>query len=95
MTKRTAILIGVVLVTVVSAVIAFLVGERALGRWLAAPSIVLSGWAAFGHLVTVDDDMAGGWSNPERSRSVWGKSLSQLAIKFAVFAGLLWLFSSL
>lgn len=27
--------------------------------------IALSGWAFIGHLVTVDDDLPGGWSNPD------------------------------
>jgi hypothetical protein len=95
MTKGTAIFVGVVLATVVGSVVAFRVGESMLGRWLAVPSILLTGWAAFGHLITLDDDMPGGWSNPGWSRSFWGKSLSQLAIKFALFAGIVWLFSSL
>ena len=95
MPKRVVIFIGIVLATVVASVTAFLLGDRTLGRWLAAPSIILSGWAAFGHLVTLDDDMPGEWSNPKGSRSFWGKSLAQLAMKFGVFVGLLLLFSLL
>ena len=90
MTKGGVIVIGVFLASVIGSAVSFLLGSRSVGNWVAAPSLVLSAWAAFGHLVTLDDDMPGEWSNPQRSRSIWLKSLGQLAIKFAVFAGLLW-----
>jgi hypothetical protein len=92
MTKGGAIVVGVFLASVVCFTVAFLLGARSVGNWLAAPSIVLSGWAALGHLVTIDDDMPGEWSNPERSRTFWYKSLGQFAIKVAIFAGVLGLF---
>lgn len=38
----------------------------------------------FGHLVTLDDDMPGEWSNPEGSKKLWHGSLLTLAVKFAV-----------
>ena len=44
----------------------------------------LSAWAALGHLITLDDDMPGEWSNLEGSRSVWHRSLLELAVKFVV-----------
>ncbi|WP_317933576.1 hypothetical protein [Halioxenophilus sp. WMMB6] len=44
----------------------------------------LSIWAAIGHLVTLDDDMPGEWSNMEGSRAVWRNSLIQLAVKVVV-----------
>lgn len=75
----------------IGSVAAFLLGARSVGSWVAAPSVILSGWAAFGHLITLDDDAPGGWSNSERSRSFFYKSLGQLALKFAIFAGLLWI----
>jgi hypothetical protein len=38
-------------------------------------------WAFGGHLVTIDDDLAGGWSNPDGSISfLWG----ELTIKAAI-----------
>ncbi|WP_404366791.1 hypothetical protein [Marinobacter sp.] len=48
----------------------------------------LSGWVAFGHLITLDDDMPGEWSNPEGIKTIWRTSLAILAVKFAVFIGL-------
>jgi hypothetical protein len=95
MNKRGVVVIGVFLASVLGFVVAFLFGARSLGNWVAAPAIILSGWAAFGHLITLDDDMPGGWSNPERSRAFWFKSLGQLAVKFAIFAGVFWLFATL
>lgn len=49
----------------------------------------LAAWAAVGHLVTLDDDQPGGWSNPEGDTDLWRSSLRGLAVKFAVFAALL------
>jgi hypothetical protein len=95
MTKGGAIVIGIFLASVLGFAAAFLLGARSVGNWVAAPAIILSGWAAFGHLVTLDDDMPGGWSNSERSRAFWLKSLGQLAMKFAIFVGVSWLFATL
>jgi hypothetical protein len=90
-TKGGFIVIGVFVTSVIESVVAFFLGARSVGNWVAAPAVILSGWAAFGHLITLDDDAPGGWSNSERSRSFFYKSLGQLALKFAVFVGLLWL----
>lgn len=46
----------------------------------------LAAWTAFGHLITLDDDMPGGWSNPFDDRKFWHNSLVIMAIKFLVFA---------
>jgi len=41
-----------------------------------------------GHIVTIDDDLPGGWSNPDGSMpSPWG----ELAIKAAILLVLIWL----
>jgi len=37
-----------------------------------------------GHLVTLDDDMPGEWSNPDGSVSFWRSSKLELLIKFLV-----------
>lgn len=44
----------------------------------------LSAWAALGHLITLDDDVPGEWSNPEGSMRLWRLSLLGLAIKVVV-----------
>lgn len=46
-------------------------------------------WAAIGHLVTLDDDASGGWSNPDNSKEVWRKSRRELILKFVVLFALL------
>jgi NADH:ubiquinone oxidoreductase subunit 6 (subunit J) len=46
-------------------------------------------WAAIGHLVTLDDDMPGEWSNMEGSSEVWRKSCIQLAVKLGVMLALI------
>ena len=45
---------------------------------------VLSILVFAGHLVTIDDDMKGGWSNPENSTSIWRSSKFELLVKFLV-----------
>jgi hypothetical protein len=50
----------------------------------------MSGWVALGHLVTLDDDMPGEWSNPQRSRALWLRSLAELIAKLLVFAVLVY-----
>lgn len=45
-------------------------------------------WVFFGHLITLDDDEPGGFSNPDDSRPVWCGSLMDLRIKFLILAGL-------
>jgi hypothetical protein len=42
-------------------------------------------WVAFGHLITVDDDMPGEWSNLEGDKNIWRSSLVTLLFKFLVF----------
>lgn len=41
-------------------------------------------WAFVGHLVTIDDDAEGGWSNPEGSRQFWRHSLFELFVKLLI-----------
>jgi hypothetical protein len=34
------------------------------------PALLLAAWAALGHLVRIDDDAEGGWSNPNGSSQI-------------------------
>jgi hypothetical protein len=94
MTKVGRIVLGVFAALCVGSAIAYLIGERVVGNWLMAAPLVLSGWAAMGHLVTIDDDMPGGWSNPRRSGTLLLRSLGELVLKVLVFVVLFWLFLS-
>lgn len=76
---------SIFLVSCLSALVAFYLDGPLLGTVLAAPALLLSGWAFVGHLVTLDDDMPGEWSNPERSRSIWYGSIVELLIKSVLF----------
>ena len=95
MTRFGVIVISAFFASVLGFAVAFLAGARSVGNWVGGLALILSGWSAVGHLVTLDDDMPGGWSNPGRSRTLWLKSLGQLAIKMAIFGGVLWLFVTL
>jgi hypothetical protein len=45
--------------------------------------IGLAIWAAFGHLITLDDDRPDGWSNIEGTDEFYKQSKWELRIKFA------------
>ena len=45
-------------------------------------------WMFGGHLITLDDDQPGGFSNPDESRAVWRGTLKELGVKFLILAGL-------
>jgi hypothetical protein len=66
------------------------VGARLLGRpqfvvSIGSPALVLTAWAFSGHLITLDDDFPGDWSNPERSAKFVYQSLLALAVKLIFF----------
>src|SRR5690554_4789347 len=61
-------------------------GYQSPAKYIAAPALVFSGWAALGHLVTLDDDAPDEWSNPEGSKATWHRSIGELIIKIVVFA---------
>src|SRR5687767_14677411 len=67
-----------------------LLGAQA-ALWCGMPALLISVWVALGHLVTIDDEAAGGWSNPERSSRIWHRSLRDLAAKIAVALLVAWL----
>ena len=46
-------------------------------------------WMFIAHLVTLDDDMKDGWSNPENLTKIWKSSKLELFIKFLVVITLL------
>jgi hypothetical protein len=72
--------------------IALLLGAYSAGRLLIVPALVVSAWASIGHLVTLDDDAPGEWSNPAGSRKMWFSSLGELGVKVALFAAALAMF---
>ena len=57
------------------------------------PYVVTVAWllvfACVGHFVTLDDDLSGGWSNPDGEKSIYRWSLFELGIK-VVFAAAVW-----
>ena len=86
--RSARIAIGVMAVSFGSAVVAFLFGAHVLGTWLAGPALILLAWAVIGHLITLDDDMPGEWSNPQGSRRAWYASLGELFVKVVLLVGL-------
>lgn len=73
--------------SVVLSIVALLIGAHEWGATATVPALVLAVWMFGGHLVTLDDDSPGGWSNPHSSKEIWRQSLRQLAIKFFVLLG--------
>lgn len=93
MSRFAAIVLGGCAVSLVASVVAHVVQASTTARWLSWPPLVVSGWAFFGHLITLDDDIRGGWSNPQGSRAVWGRSVAELFLKLFVFAVVGWWFA--
>lgn len=57
-----------------------------LGISVVNTAIVISGWVFIGHLVIIDDDFVGGWSNPFGTEEFpW----TELFLKGLVFVGVL------
>ena len=48
---------------------------------IGVPALILLAWMMIGHLVTLDDDMPGEWSNPEGSKKIWYASVGEFLIK--------------
>ena len=79
------IIIAIILVSLTASLLGKLFGYSALAKYIGAPALALSGWAALGHLLTLDDDAPGEWSNPEGKESVWRHSLVELSLKVIIF----------
>ena len=89
--KRIQTVLGGYFALFVASATAFHFGAEFLGKGLAFPLIILSGWAFVGHVVTMDDDFPGGWSNPRGTRAIWRSSLAVLVLKAVLFGASIWL----
>jgi hypothetical protein len=85
------IALGVLVASLAASVVASMLVSARVALLCGAPALVMSVWAAIGHLVTIDDDFAGGWSNPDGSSQIWYQSLRELAIKLVVALFVAWL----
>jgi len=80
------IIFSIFIASFLAALASVFLGYEDQAKYVAAPALVFSGWAAIGHLLTLDDDAPGEWSNPEGSKPFWRKSMFELILKFLVFA---------
>ena len=80
------IVLVIFLASFLAASVALLMGQQILAKYVAAPALFFSGWAALGHLVTLDDDAPGGWSNSEGCQAAWKRSIAEFVLKIVVFA---------
>ena len=65
-------------------------GMRSPIAILGLPLVFVSGLVFVGHLVTLDEDAPGGWSNPARSTDLFRRSLLELVAKGAAFGVIAW-----
>ena len=91
MRKFQKLIIAVFVFSLIGGVTASMLGYGVIAKSVGAPALVLSGWASFGHFITLDDDMPGEWSNPERSKKIWYSSILELFVKIAVFVMVIFL----
>ena len=76
-------------IVLLSACASFAVGRlylHSLGLSVGVPALVISGWAFFGHLITLDEDAPGSFFNPVSASSsrLWRSSLVELLAKAAL-----------
>ena len=83
-------MVGVVILSLLCSVGARLLGRPQFVVPIGSPALVLTAWAFFGHLVTLDDDFPGGWSNPERSAKFVYQSLLAIAVKLILLCLACW-----
>ena len=76
------------IVSLVASFAAAAVGSPRFAVWLGAPALLFSAWAFVGHLVTIDDDYPGGFSNPQKSQALWSTSVRALGMKFLAFVAI-------
>ena len=86
MNRTGQIAVGLLAVSYAGSGAALMVGAHSLGKLLILPALLVSGFAVLGHLVTLDEDVPGAWSNPEGSRKVWLSSVGELFAKIGAFA---------
>ena len=53
--------------------------------------LIILGWSSVGQLVTLDDDLPGGWSNPDGDPMVARQAKLWLAATAAAFVFVFWL----
>jgi hypothetical protein len=53
--------------------------------------LILLGWGAFGQLITLDDELPGGWSNPEGDPAIARQAKTWLTSTVAAFGVVFWL----
>ena len=53
--------------------------------------LIILGWSSLGQLVTIDDDLPGGWSNPDGDPVVARQATLWLAATVAAFVLVFWL----
>ena len=77
--------IAVVLaVAVLAFVLSFVAGVAYIYTFCMVAAVIVCG-----HLVTLDDDYPGGWSNLDGDKEIWQSSLKALAVKVVVLIALL------
>jgi len=53
--------------------------------------LIILGWSSIGQLVTLDDDLPGGWSNPDGDPAITREAIIWLISTVAAFSVVFWL----
>ena len=53
--------------------------------------LIILGWSSIGQLVTLDDDLPGGWSNPDGDPATTREAIIWLVSTIAAFCVVFWL----
>jgi hypothetical protein len=86
MPRKAKIALAVLLVGLAIGIVAAFANLRLVALSLLIPIMCVSGLAIFGHLITLDDDFPGNWSNPGSNPKILKASLLQLLFEVALCA---------
>lgn len=86
--------LGIYASSTVAGLLLALAGHAA-AIWVCLPGLLQAFFVFAGHLVTLDDDCPGEWSNAASVREIWSSSIAELSVKFValVAAGAMTLFA--
>ena len=85
------VVLGLFVASLAASILASVVFGSRAALWCGMPALLISALAVIGHLVSLDEAAAGGWSNPEGVSQVWFQSLGELAVKILVVLFVAWL----
>ncbi|MEP1552962.1 MAG: hypothetical protein ABJJ44_15320 [Paraglaciecola sp.] len=91
MKKFQVVFLSILLISLLLSALFRLLGYEEYQAISGAPALIVLCLIFLGHFVTLDEDLADGWSNPDNSKKIALLSVGELLLKFAALLFGLWL----